>query len=39
MQLFDLNNKIIQTILTPELKQLVLTGLAKHAIVQTGIDG
>lgn len=39
MQLFDLSNKITQTILTPELKQWIINGLAKHAIDQTGIDG
>lgn len=34
-----MKNKIIQTILTPELKQQVFDGFAKHAIAQTGIDG
>ncbi len=34
-----MKHKIIQTILTPELKQWIMDGFAKHAIDQTGIDG
>lgn len=32
-----MKHKIVQTILTPELKQWIIDGLAKHAIDQTGI--
>ena len=34
-----MKDKIIQTVLTPELKQWIIDGFAKHAIDQTGIDG
>ncbi len=34
-----MKHTIIQTILTPELKQQIMDGFAKHSIAQTGIDG
>ena len=34
-----MKHTIIQTILTPELKQQIMDGFAKHSIAQTGIEG